>query len=54
VSAEVKSKEGEVKYTVQGKFTQEMTMTNVATSTTESIFKAPVFPPGPQKLEKIY
>ena len=47
VTGEVKDKEGQLKYTLSGKYTESIIATKVDTGETFTVFEAPVFPQGP-------
>lgn len=46
-SAELRNKDGVLKYVVEGKYTSVIQATNTETGQTSDVYKAPSFPPGP-------
>jgi hypothetical protein len=53
-SAELRSKDGILKYSVEGKYTDVISATNVENGQSFEVYRAPNFPPGPQDPKKIY
>ena len=54
ISAVIKNKDGQVKYTLSGRYTKEINATEVETGKTFTVWSAPKFPEGPQPIKKIY